>query len=181
MTAEMSAQTGPLSVPEAANMLAVSEATVRRYCRDGTLSANMEPADGKQDYWAIDRESCEQLSQARRASGAAVKPSEHDRRLMLSGSEHFAEIVRSLLADQQRALAPAAEEVQARADADAERDHLLAQMSDRLREQPQLHELISKLARARQQLDHAEAEITELKEELALERGKTWWQKLRTR
>jgi len=169
-------------------MLGVSEPTVRRYCRDGILSANMVPADGKQDYWAIDPDSCEQLSRARRASGAAIKPSDHDRTLMLSGSEHFADIVRSLLAEQQRALAPAAEEVQARSAADARHDQLLAQLTTRLGEQPQLHELIAKLARARAELDQARAQVAErdreirdLKEELTLERGKTWWQRLRSR
>lgn len=159
-------------------MLGVSEATVRRYCRDGILSANMVPADGKQDYWAIDAASCEQLSQARRASGAALKSSEQHPTVMLSASEHFADIVRSLLTDQQKALTPAAEEIQARADADTERDRVLADIAE---SQPRIYDLIAKVARARQQLDHAQAEISQLKEDLAVERRKTWWQKLARR
>ena len=84
-------------------------------------------------------------------------------------------------AHEQRRLAPAAEEVQARAAADARRDELVAELSTRLGEQPQLHELIAKLARARQELEHARAEVVRLQEELTRERGKTWWQRLRTR
>ena len=174
----MPAQTSTLSVPQTANMLAVSEATVRRYCRDGTLSANMVTAAGKQDYWAIDRKSCEQVSQARRASGAAIAARDHEATSLMSASEHFAAIVRGLLADQQKALAPPAEELAARAQAQDHRDELLEQMNDRLADHPQLHDLIGQLAAARRDLAARDREIARLEEELAAERRTTWWQRL---
>lgn len=181
MTADMSAQNDTLSVPEAAKLLSLSEPTIRRYCRNGTLAANMVPADGKQDYWAIEREACEQFSQARRASGAAVASSEHDPTTMMSAisvSEHFAVIVRSVLADQQKALAAPPEEIQARIEAEQARDQLLREMNERLAEQPQLHDLISQVGSLQRELQEREREKAHLQEELAAERRTTWWQRL---
>ncbi len=57
-----------------------------------------------------------------------------------------------------------------------------------IHEQPRIYELVLKLARARHEADQARAEIEQrdaqiarLQEELAAERRKTWWQKLRRR
>lgn len=181
MTAQEQAQepeAPTLTIAEAAALLDVHAATVRRYIREGRIPAHK--VDGPYGpQWCIYRADAEALAQGALSAQGSLNQS--DSRAAAEVADRLAQIestVRTGLAEvaaAQKALAPAPEEAQARAEQAQRVEIALGGTVEKL------VALAADNERLRARADRAEAEAATLRDELTRERERAkrpWWRQI---
>lgn len=180
-----------LTVREVATMSGLHVQTVRKYIRDGELSAHkIQGAHGPE--WRVSTEDAEALAREQETESVQGEPDLSRTHSMLT--EMMARITD--LQDAQKALLPAPEETEARAERGRRIEEALAGNADRIRElAEELGEVRAERDTLREDLESTQAErdaareelaaarerIEQLEAELAEERERSWWERLRGR
>lgn len=170
-----------LSVKEAADLIGYHPQTVRKKIKEGTLQARKANGPNGPE-WRIDPQDVEELA-------AKTQPDEDDSEPNLSRMNATLTELKAMIqgiANGQKRLQPAPEEIEARQERQERIEQALAGNVERI------EELAAENARLRQELAQEAAEREEIEEEadtlreerdrlqekLTQERQRTWWEKL---
>jgi excisionase family DNA binding protein len=180
-----------LTVREVATMSGLHVQTVRKYIRDGELSAHkIQGPHGPE--WRVSTEDAEALAREQEAEPAQGEPDLSRTHSILT--ELMARITD--MHDAQKALLPAPQEAEQRAERERRIEEALAGNADRIRElaeelgevraerdtlREDLESTQAERDSAREELAEARERIEQLEAELEAEREKGWWEKLRGR
>lgn len=171
-----------VGLTEAAEELGVHASTIRRYIREGRLPAHKaEGSHGPE--WRIWADDLQAFAQGGQEVQGGLR--ESDSSFTAGLDERFAHLEQTLrtgldeITEAQKALLPAPEEAQARADRERRLEEALTGNSGRI------EELAREAEKQRVRAETAEAQVRELEKErgdlrrkLEAEREKTWWQRL---
>ena len=196
-----------ITVEVAAEKLAVSEASVRRYCRQGKLQARKVSAEGRQDPWVIDADSLQEFLETRSQDKQQSQQSAVSRHRSLIEADSILPAVQKAVSagirEQIGEIMPrlpdpqAQENIQQALTANMERIQKLSAENTRLKQRledarteavearSREEELEEQLVRSREnaeqlqeQVNALQAERNQLQEALEREKGKSWWDRL---
>ena len=187
-----------ITVDEAAVTLAVSPATVRRYCRQGKLHARKVHTEATQDGWAITASSVQsfkRLLAARMDNSKLAAVSNHAHLSVIdSALEKFTSAIRTELAEHKRALMPSQRELQDRESRDNQIEQALDLQAQRMEQFAQaLGQLEAQRDRLREENERLRAELAQIGDLhhqliardhydslLASWQALSWWQRRKT-
>lgn len=191
----------------AAEKLAVSEASVRRYCRQGKLQARKVSAEGRQDPWVIDADSLQEFMETRsQDKQQSQQPAGSRHRSLIEADSILPAVQKAVSAgirEQIGEIMPrlpdpqAQENIQQALTANMERIQKLSAENARLKQRledarteavearSREEELEEQLIKSREnaeelqeQVNALQAERNQLRDALEREKSKSWWDRL---